>query len=242
MLTSVGFAASFDLFKNVTSHGLNVNSYDWLKTRNSWKLYDGMYRGSVGQVLNKWTWGISNSCLGYWMAQGYNMFGNAGAVTNLDGAVALSNTTSGGAAVTVGHYTMGPENYKADYHDNLFVHEYGHYIQAQRMGGLYLRVVGIPSLLSASCTSAWVGTTHSQRWFEVSASKFGAKHFNKYYGPGTGIKYPFEIDQFFGDGYSTYINPRTNNTDKSNSKFNQGSHEPAHYSGFYFWDLIGLFL
>ena len=41
------------------------------------------------------------------------------------------------SAMTIGHYSLGPENYQASWTDNLFVHEYGHYIQTQQMGFWY---------------------------------------------------------------------------------------------------------
>lgn len=45
--------------------------------------------------------------------------------------------------------------------DHLFVHEYGHYIQAQRMGSMFFPVVGFHSLMSAAFTSHWKGLDHN---------------------------------------------------------------------------------
>jgi hypothetical protein len=44
-------------------------------------------------------------------------------------------------AISIGNYTAGPEGYKADWRDHTFVHEYGHYIQSQQHGLVYLLTV-----------------------------------------------------------------------------------------------------
>lgn len=126
---------------------------------------------------------------------------------------------------------------------HLFVHEYGHYIQSQILGGAYLTVVAVPSLLSAAGLSDISGTDHSHRWFEVNASKLGAKHFDKKYGSGargyndrfnngTSENY-FDINSFKSTNTSPYYNPR-------NGGKNSSSH-PTSGSHILFWDYL-LFL
>lgn len=108
------------------------------------------------------------------------------------------------------------------------------------MGPAYLPVVAIPSLLSAWFTSDWAGMDHGHRWFEVDASRCGARHFDKKYGSGaTGYRKgspdffdreSFETNQSDGYGFSPYINPRT-------GKKYQHYH-PTHGSKLVFWDFI----
>lgn len=138
----------------------------------------------------------------------------------------------------VGHYSLSPKGYVADWRDHLFVHEYGHYIQTQYMGPLFFPVVALPSLASASFTSSWSGMEHKERWFEVNASKLGARYFDRRYGSGkdgyekNNSNY-FDIYSFIDTKYhiSPYINPRTLNFVQDHSYKISGSK-------FVIWDLI----
>ena len=108
-----------------------------------------------------------------------------------------------------------------DWRDHLFVHEYGHYIQSQRMGPLFLRVVGAPSLFSAALMQHLTGIDHENRWFEVDASYLGAQYFNSKYGEGAeGYEKDnpnfFDIKSFSNGTKSTYLNPRTGKENNPN--------------------------
>lgn len=107
-----------------------------------------------------------------------------------------------------------------DWRDHLFVHEYGHYIQSQRMGPLFLRVVGAPSLFSAALMQHLTGIDHENRWFEVDASYLGARHFNRKYGGGAegyikGDENFFNQESFINGSSSKYLNPRTGKTNEN---------------------------
>lgn len=136
-----------------------------------------MFRGNIGQIINKWTWGLPNSSLGYKVAQLLNLFGVVDKVTNSYGAVALSGVTGGAKAFTIGHYSFGPDNYVADWRDHLFVHEYGHYIQSQQWEPIYPIAIGIPSLVSAWLNSDSGNNNHLKQGFEKNASKLGSSFF-----------------------------------------------------------------
>ena len=155
-------------------------------------------------------------------------------VTDMDGMLALSGATKGNSAMTIGHYSMGPDNYTADWRDHLFVHEYGHYIQTQRMGTFFFPVVALPSVLSAWKTSSWSGLRHSQRWFEVDASTLGRNHFEKKYGKKSDNDEKgsyFDADSFSNKRTSPYINPRT-------GSINQECKYPITSPRLLFWDFI----
>ncbi len=213
------FNAFTDLVWNVFSRGVNFSHYNWNRTVNSWKIDMGMFRGNIGQILNKWTWGLLNSMVGNLVSEGYNTVGYVDNVTSLDGMLALSGATSGERAFTIGHYSFGPNGYEADWRDHLFVHEYGHYIQSQQWGYFYIPVIAVPSLISAV---HFFPGEHRYKWFEVNASKLGALHFDKKYGRGApgyveGDENYFDIESFSTNGKaSPYINPRkgTKNTDR----------------------------
>jgi len=119
------------MFANVVKHGFNTSQYNWKRTINSWKIDMGMFKGDFWQVVNKFTYGGLNSLIGATTAHLFNTVGMVDGVMDLNGMLALSGVTSGGKAFTIGHYSMGPGNYVADWRDHLFVHEYGHYIQSQ---------------------------------------------------------------------------------------------------------------
>lgn len=230
------FNAVTDFVGNVFSHGFNVSQYDWTRTVNAWKIDMGMFKGSPWQVLNKWTYGYINSVIGNTVSQLYNTIGKVDRVTDMDGMLALSGATKGNSSVTIGHYSLGPNGYVADWRDHLFVHEYGHYMQTQMWGPLYFPVIAFPSIASAAFTSGLSGMKHNMRWFEVDASKLGARHFDKYYGRGAdgyveGSKDFFDIN-IFKNGYITpYINPRTGTTHQD-KKF------PDYKTKIVFWDFI----
>jgi hypothetical protein len=126
-----------------------------------------------------------------------------------------------GNAVTIGFYSAGPKGYKADWHDHLFVHEYGHYIQSQQHGLVYLLTVGIPSLQSAILQTGNPNSPrHDDRWFEADASYKGAAYFDKHYGSGKDgyvANSPdyFDRNSFITGTPSSYLNLRTGERNRS---------------------------
>ena len=229
------FNATIDLFKNLFKHGFNKSQYNWKKTVNAWRIDIGMFRGNFMQIMNKWTWGFVNSFVGNTVAHYCNIIGKVDRVTDFEGMLALSGVSPGNSAFTIGHYSMGPKGYVADWRDHLFVHEYGHYIQSQRMGISYFRLVAIPSLLSAAFTSRLSGLDHSDRWFERDANKLSGAYFDKKYGSNAygyvkGSPDYFDLDAFRNLRETEYFNPR-DNTKNMNPR-------PTSFKRLTFWDFI----
>lgn len=227
-------SAITDLWLNIFKHGFHTSRYDWRRTVNAWRIDTGMFKGNLGQIINKWTWGYTSSLVGRGTAHILNFFGKVDEVTDMDGVLAVSGVTRKGA-FTIGHYSMGPDNYRATWKDHLFVHEYGHYIQSQRLGPAFLGFIGIPSMLSSWGLSKVFGTEHSKRWFETNASKLGAKHFDKKYGSGAPGYEKGSLDYFDKNSFSTeeaskYRNPRT-------GKYNGDAH-PIEKPKILFWDFL----
>lgn len=177
--------------------------------------------------------------LGLLLAEAYNLVDKVDGVTEMDGMLALAGPMgNSGRAATIGHYSLGPEGYVADWRDHLFVHEYGHYIQSQRWGVFYMPAITIPSLASAAFTSKWSGMKHKERWFEVDASKLGgAEYFDKKYGSGAegykeGDRNYFDIKSFQNAGISSpYSNPR-------NAGWNRNSFYPTSGTHMVIWDFV----
>lgn len=61
--------------------------------------------------------------------------------------------------------------------DELYVHEYGHYIQSQNNGPLYLPVFGIPSLIDCAVNKL----NHRKTWTEKDATTRGMAYFGEEY-------------------------------------------------------------
>jgi hypothetical protein len=68
---------------------------------------------------------------------------------------------------------------KADPNTPLFQHEYGHYLQSKRWGPLYIRGIGIPSLITT------LGNSNNDYFYtEQGANRRAFKHFTDKYGSG----------------------------------------------------------
>ncbi|WP_264538119.1 FG-GAP-like repeat-containing protein [Flavobacterium sp. N1736] len=232
------FGTLFTIGKNILKHGVNTDHYDYKEIKNAFRIDMGMFKRNFGQILSRFTWGSTNSIIGNIAAHGYNLTGNVEGVTYLAGATAIETKRSGSKAFTLGSYINGPQGFKADWHDHLFVHEYGHTIQSSYFGPLYIPVIAVTSLTS---TLKLGGDDHEARWFEVNASKLGAKYIDKHYGSGKEGYTPnspdyFDLKTFQEGGYSPYENPR-------NSFFNgrdprwQSKH-PTSGGKFTWWDVI----
>jgi hypothetical protein len=210
---------------------VNFKNYDYQKTNMAWNIDKGLLQGNFGQILNRFTWGIGQTFLGNFVSHGYNWAGEVKGVTYLDGATAIETNRDKGA-FTLGNYINGPKGFKADWKDHLFVHEYGHYIQGQWFGPLYIPVVATTSILSAAGLG---GDDHDSRWFEVQASRMGGKHFDEKYGSGAngyfkGSVNHFDYDIYSSGGRTAYVNPRTG-IDTQNSHQTSGAR-------FSIWDII----
>lgn len=218
--------------QNVIKHGVNFDQYNWKELNNAWKIDIGQFKGNFGQILNNLTWGFVNNTVGNLVAHGYNLAGQVEGVTHLAGATAIETKRTKNSAFTLGSYINGPKGFKADWKDHLFVHEYGYNVQSQWFGPLYIPIVATTSLTSAMGLG---GDDHHSRWFEVQASRMGAKYFDKRYGSGKdgyvhGSANYFDYDAFGSGRNTAYLNPRTRN--------NIQSAHPTSGARFSIWDVF----
>ena len=198
----------------------------------AWNIDKGLLQGNFGQILNRFTWGLGQTFLGNFISHGYNWAGEVKGVTYLDGATAIE-TKGSGNPFTVGSYITGPKGFKADWKDHLFVHEYGHYIQSQWFGPLYIPIVAVSSVASVAGLG---GDDHGSRWFEVQASRMGGKYFDERYGSGAsgyvqGSRDYFDYDAFGRGGLTAYTNERRNSRDQGRGHQTSGAR-------FSVWDII----
>lgn len=142
--------------------------------------------------------------------------------------------SKGSESFTMGNYITGPRDFRADWRDHLFVHEYGHYLQSKYLGPLYLSTVAIPSVMDFYIEPE----RHDTRWYEAMASSLGGKYFDKHYGSGAagyeqGSMNFFDLNSYRNEGiWSPYTNPR-------NGQRNVGENT-SHYR--LHWSDLGYFL
>jgi len=194
---------------------------------NDAKLWAGLFTADTRQsgwgwqILSKWTWEGLQTFGGFLTAQTFNMTSQINHVDNSKYGVSVIDCEyfNDRGAMTIGSYMMGPRGYRADYHDHLFVHEFGHTLQSKDWGLFYLSLIALPSITSGKWSDNHndpYGTKyHDFRWFEVDANQRGADFFGNYA--------DFNKDNFETGKKPTYINPRTQNYNTSayplNAKF-----------------------
>jgi RHS repeat-associated protein len=198
---------------------------------NAWKIDMGLFKtdsnkstgGQIWELISRFTWQLPQTLVGNLIMTGGNIAYQVNNVTYGYGVTAVDMGLDN-SAITVGNYTAGPPGYTADWRDHLFVHEYGHYIQSQQWGPLYLFSIGVPSLQSAILQTKNPGSPrHHDRWFEANANRQAAGYFDKHHGSGkdgytAGSTDYFDKNSFVSGSLtnSPYINPRTgqhNDTD-----------------------------
>ena len=181
-----------------------IFSDDWKVFRNSFKIALGnfyidenrTFMGELWQGISRHTWELPQTSIGTNYSQFMNMSDEVDRVEYLGGATFSINEESEGSdyGITIGSFIKMniKDKIECDFTEYvlthpLFMHEYGHYIDSQRMGLTYLINVGLPSLISAGTSEEidgeprWVNT-HSFRWYEMNANKNAERYFNKHYG------------------------------------------------------------
>ena len=118
----------------------------------------------------------------------------------------------------MGSVISGPPGFRPDFTDHLFVHEYGHYIQSQRLGPFYISTVALPSLTDFYLVDELFGVNfHETRWYEAQASRLPANYFDENFGSGApgyfvGSTNHFDRNSFVNGSPSPYFNGRWQRT------------------------------
>jgi hypothetical protein len=142
---------------------------------NSLEIWGGLLEGDFLQVLSRFTWELPQSSLGFFASHTANMIFHTEKVKGFDGSTVLKQKSSFGA-ITLGNYIIGDNSISARVGNELFMHEYGHYIQSQNNGIFILLQVGIPSIISATFMS-----DHRNSMPETSANYHAKKYFKENY-------------------------------------------------------------
>ncbi len=150
---------------------------------NTAKIYGGLLTtdkdksvlGQVGQIVSRFSYELPQTLLGLGIAQTTNTLFNVKSVDYKKGATQLKlrqDKKNGDYwAFTVGSFITGSKS-----SDVLFKHEYGHYLQSQTLGPLYLPLIAIPSVVSGAIDTY---DEHDNRWFERDATRRGNKYLNR---------------------------------------------------------------
>ena len=157
----------------------------------------------VMQGVSRFTWEYPQTMVGYTYNQAYNMVKTVERVDYLDGATYMTDSNSGHEnGVTLGNFisiknkniiNRGFEEYVMQ--SQLYMHEYGHYIDNHLWGPTYLLCIGVPSLYSARKGKNTfyfpvtingliqnvepIGHVHNDFWTEKRANRRAWKHFHR---------------------------------------------------------------
>ncbi len=198
----VGFVSKFFQTGSLKQSWQEANK----RAGNDAKLWGGLlvtdenksFWGRTWELFSRLTWQAPQTIVGWFWSESKNIVGAVDRVDYLGGATFVTNENQkklGSQGVTIGNYInidthgkIDKDNFTDYVTDNqLYMHEYGHYIQSQRWGPLYLFTVGIPSLISAACyeqipNDPYYATTHDYFWTEYHANRNAAEYFNLNYG------------------------------------------------------------
>jgi RHS repeat-associated protein len=120
----------------------------WETIENSLMIRAGLFTGGGERTASRFTKEFLNTMVGFVFAETANNFWEVHEIEYFGGATVMSVGDRWGG-MTIGSYIIGDETIEADPGNVLFQHEYGHYLQSQEFGILYLPFYGIPSLLDS---------------------------------------------------------------------------------------------
>ncbi|MCM1501405.1 MAG: hypothetical protein NC115_01905 [Bacteroidales bacterium] len=173
-------------------------SAPWSKTYKAFKIDMGTFQTDTHKngwerawnVFSRWTWESLQVGLGRTVAHFKNaILGKVDRVEYFCGATYVINedadVTQG---VTLGNFINIDDNeiITTDFKSHLlskqiYMHEFGHYIDSRRWGLIYPLAIGLPSLFSASIDTQRNKYEHKYCYTEIRANKLASKYFNKHY-------------------------------------------------------------
>lgn len=196
----IGWVSGFCTGKGV--RWKTANQLARRKAKNDVKIWGGLFIsdsnktgiGRAGEVCSRLTYEIPQTLAGFGTAQFYNTFTRKVNTVDYCLGTTVMNMNVGWPGVSLGSYILADERIKANYNNKLFQHEYGHYLQSQRMGWAYLISVGLPAIFSKG--------DHDRNPVEVSCNAEAWTYFNTKYPP-------FKNDKKYADtlGWNYYFNP-----------------------------------
>lgn len=136
--------------------------------------------GKALQLLSRFSWELPNTLAGVTTAELTNVFVNVNWVDYEAGATVLNTTNKRFGAFTLGSFIIGDNTILADPKDQLFRHEYGHYLQSQSFGPGYLPAFALPSVTRATLMQMGIiGGEYDDFYTESNATERGYDYFIK---------------------------------------------------------------
>ncbi|HPN69659.1 MAG TPA: RHS repeat-associated core domain-containing protein, partial [Saprospiraceae bacterium] len=128
--------------------------------------------GQTWEIVSRFTWQLPQTIAGIVSSHVTNNFGHVSEVEYYGGATVTKGRRNGWGAVTLGNYIIGDVDIADGELENneLFKHEYGHYLQSQSSGYLYLFKYGLPSITSPD--------PHRFFWTETDANRRAFNYFS----------------------------------------------------------------
>jgi RHS repeat-associated protein len=145
------------------------------RLQNQGKIFAGLFKGNLWQVVSRFTWEIFQTTLGFTVASILNAFGTLDDVYFSNSIAALDDNTGYGNAM-ISNFLIGAGGLNLTHNGMTFQHEYGHNIQSRILGPLYLPFIALPSILSASNLGKH---DHDFYWTEISANNLANRYFSK---------------------------------------------------------------
>lgn len=130
--------------------------------------------GRALELFSRFTFQATQTMVGYMYSNIANMAGRVYNVSHAYGATAVANSWNSKSAVTLGSFILGREDLRADAGHPTFQHEYGHYLQSQRLGPAYWPAVALPSVFNVM-----YGSDHSYRSYKMNANYLAFRYFNE---------------------------------------------------------------
>jgi RHS repeat-associated protein len=147
---------------------------------NQFKIVGGLFQGNIGQIASRFTKELPQTMLGLGISLGSNAIGRVKSVSYYGGATVVEHYQSGWGAFTLGSYINGEEGIHADSGNDLFKHEYGHYLQSQKVGWKYINDYAIPSLFDARYAKRHNDSNiHDAYWTEQDANILAINYFGQ---------------------------------------------------------------
>jgi hypothetical protein len=140
-------------------------------------LYTGENTNNMGhywQLLLRFTWQLPQTVLGFLIACAVFLAIKKSKLYHVNGASLLITPGSWGG-ISLAPFILADSSMQPNSQNAFFRHEYGHILQSCAFGPIYLLIIGLPSLISASVKNGrWV---HRNFLIEKNADKRAAQHF-----------------------------------------------------------------
>ena len=195
----IGTALTFiyDFFRTLSTGGLNVGnkqvmdnawrefdpSASWSKTNRAWQIAKGGWRTDenkswyeqVCSVISRWSFELPQTVFGKILSHSSNMFYDVEVSYYHEATIVNRKDMS----VDEWGMTLGSYINTLNASDDLIRHEYGHVIQSQKIGPLYIPLIGIPSFIGCGVEDI-SNHDHDYEWYETWANKLSYEYLTIY--------------------------------------------------------------